>query len=264
VILRSVETAGILLVFSFLVVPAVTAMVFRKDLGGMLAVAFAIAVFASAAGIGLSYRYDLPAGPTVVCLMGVILVATGILNRLRSARTPLYTAMKVLFFFGIVLGILVIPFLLSPAFHGRGESHSHIGGRHLRDALHEREDGIHEKGSLEAHVMDHFIEAEGLERERLLHELKSNTEGIVRLLKDEDPAKREQAATVLAHLDGGPGVVRALKKAFAGEEDEWVKLAIASSLFRLHRSEGRKALESIVAGDGPGIVKARAARLLEE
>ncbi len=79
VITFSVPIAGVLLVFSFLVVPAAVAFQFTRRQGALAVTSWIAGVLASATGLWLSFRYDLPTGPLIVCAFGlVLLVAYGI------------------------------------------------------------------------------------------------------------------------------------------------------------------------------------------
>ena len=74
VITFSVPIVGVLLVFSFLVVPAAIAFQFTRRRGHLTVIAWFAGVLASAGGIGVSFRYDLPTGPLVVCVFGALLL----------------------------------------------------------------------------------------------------------------------------------------------------------------------------------------------
>lgn len=74
VVTSSVHIAGVLLVFSFLIIPAVGAILFSDKLSGRLFLGWGFGILASLVGIGLSYYYDLPTGATVVCVFGGLLV----------------------------------------------------------------------------------------------------------------------------------------------------------------------------------------------
>ena len=73
VITSSVEIAGVLLVFSFLVVPAVCAVLFTDHIGKRLAIGWGIGFVVSALGCSASYLFDLPTGATIVCMFGGVL-----------------------------------------------------------------------------------------------------------------------------------------------------------------------------------------------
>jgi zinc/manganese transport system permease protein len=70
VITQSVRIAGVLLVFSFLIVPAACASVLTKSLRARLPVGWGIALIGSLGGLWLSARWDLPTGAAVVTALG--------------------------------------------------------------------------------------------------------------------------------------------------------------------------------------------------
>ncbi len=74
VVTSSVSIAGVLLVFSYLIVPSVFAMLFSKRIGTRLAIGWAMGTFVSAAGVMLSFYLDLPTGATIVCTFGITLL----------------------------------------------------------------------------------------------------------------------------------------------------------------------------------------------
>jgi zinc/manganese transport system permease protein len=81
VITFSVPIAGVLLVFSFLVVPAAIAFQFTRRQGALAAVSWLAGALASAAGLWISFHYDLPTGPVVVCMFGVVLLLAYLVRR---------------------------------------------------------------------------------------------------------------------------------------------------------------------------------------
>ena len=88
VITFSVPLGGVLLVFSFLVVPAVTAFLFTSKPLALTVIAFTTGMVASAVGLWLSYKSDLPTGPTIVCSYGLVLLLAGIGRRLFRRAAP--------------------------------------------------------------------------------------------------------------------------------------------------------------------------------
>jgi zinc/manganese transport system permease protein len=88
VVTSSVAIAGVLLVFCFLIVPSVTAMLFTERLGVRLAIGWGMGALVSAAGVGFSFLLDLPTGATIVSTFGaVLLLVAG--YRLVSQRPTL-------------------------------------------------------------------------------------------------------------------------------------------------------------------------------
>src|SRR4051812_39095645 len=87
VITFSVPIAGVLLVFSFLVVPAAIAFQFTDRQGVLAVVAWLTGALASASGLWLSFPYDLPTGPVIVCMFGLVLLGAYLLRRVVG-RVP--------------------------------------------------------------------------------------------------------------------------------------------------------------------------------
>lgn len=73
VVTSSVAIAGVLLVFSYLIVPSVTAMLFSDRVAERLAIGWSMGAVVSLVGIYASYRFDLPTGATVICAFGLAL-----------------------------------------------------------------------------------------------------------------------------------------------------------------------------------------------
>jgi zinc/manganese transport system permease protein len=82
VVTRSVSIAGVLLVFCYLIVPAVAAMLYSRDIGKRLAIGWTMGTVVSALGIYFSVSLDLPTGPTIVCTFGLVLVLMALVKPL--------------------------------------------------------------------------------------------------------------------------------------------------------------------------------------
>ena len=91
VVTSSVAIAGVLLVFCYLIVPSVGAMLFADRIGSRLAIGWTMGTLVSALGIFLSVQMDLPTGAAIVCTFGGVLVVMAIVHRLtfkyRTRRT---------------------------------------------------------------------------------------------------------------------------------------------------------------------------------
>lgn len=74
VVTSSVEVAGVLLVFSFLIVPSVIAMFFSDRLGMRLLIGWVVGTLVSLLGMVASYYLDMPTGATVVVTFGFVLL----------------------------------------------------------------------------------------------------------------------------------------------------------------------------------------------
>ena len=73
VVTSSVGIAGVLLVFSYLIVPSVAAMLFSHRIGVRLAIGWTMGALVTGLGILLSFQLDLPTGATIVCTFGIAL-----------------------------------------------------------------------------------------------------------------------------------------------------------------------------------------------
>jgi zinc/manganese transport system permease protein len=74
VVTSSVAIAGVLLVFCYLIVPSVGAMLYAEKIGPRLAIGWTMGTVVSALGVYLSLKIDLPTGATIVCTFGIVLI----------------------------------------------------------------------------------------------------------------------------------------------------------------------------------------------
>ena len=74
VVTSSVAIAGVLLVFCYLIVPSVAAMLYADTVGRRLAIGWTMGTVVSALGVYLSLALDLPTGATIVCTFGLVLI----------------------------------------------------------------------------------------------------------------------------------------------------------------------------------------------
>jgi len=82
VVTSSVTTAGVLLVFSFLIVPAVIGTIFSRQVSVILTIAWIAGIVASAAGLAGSYVLDLPTGAAMVAAFAIALLIAGLAKAL--------------------------------------------------------------------------------------------------------------------------------------------------------------------------------------
>jgi zinc/manganese transport system permease protein len=86
VVTSSVAIAGVLLVFCYLIVPSVGAMLFADRIGRRLAIGWTMGTLVSALGVYLSVLVDLPTGATIVCTFGGVLILMFILHLILYHR----------------------------------------------------------------------------------------------------------------------------------------------------------------------------------
>jgi zinc/manganese transport system permease protein len=87
VVTSSVALAGVLLVFSFLIMPAAVGVLFADTLRRQLAIGWVVGSLASAVGLAVSYGGDLPTGATMVCTFGATLALAGLIYPLRRGHS---------------------------------------------------------------------------------------------------------------------------------------------------------------------------------
>ena len=89
VVTSSVQIAGVLLVFGFLVIPAVAGLMATSRTGLALAVGWSFGFVGSIAGLLASVKWDLPAAPSILTALTVLLLGHGVLlgawRRMRPA-----------------------------------------------------------------------------------------------------------------------------------------------------------------------------------
>src|SRR5437762_4300847 len=98
VVTSSVAIAGVLLVFCYLIVPSVGAMLFADRVGRRLAIGWTMGTLVSALGVYFSVELDLPTGATIVCTFGAVLVVMFLIHLLffhRRSAHPLEGAASV-------------------------------------------------------------------------------------------------------------------------------------------------------------------------
>ncbi len=83
VIAFAMQFAGVMLVFNFLVLPAVTGLLVSRTMGGTFAVSIGSGLLAAVAGFSLSVPFDLPSGPTIIAVSGVLAIVAFLVRLLQ-------------------------------------------------------------------------------------------------------------------------------------------------------------------------------------
>jgi zinc/manganese transport system permease protein len=86
VVTSSVRVAGVLLVFSYLIVPALAGITLGGGIAARLTAGWAFGAVVSVLGIGASAVLDLPTGATVVCAFGAMLLVLALIQLGRGVR----------------------------------------------------------------------------------------------------------------------------------------------------------------------------------
>jgi zinc/manganese transport system permease protein len=107
VVTSSVALAGVLLVFSFLIIPAAIGMLHADKPAYQLAIGWIAGVIASALGLAVSFMLDLPTGATMVCAFGAALTLAGLAHPFLHGDARLATRR------GVAAARYVIAFVLA-------------------------------------------------------------------------------------------------------------------------------------------------------
>ncbi len=81
VVTSFVHIGGVLMIFSYLIVPAVCANLLAQSLRLKLLIGWLTATVASMIGLYISYQHDLPTGASIVCSLGFALLLVGLAAR---------------------------------------------------------------------------------------------------------------------------------------------------------------------------------------
>jgi zinc/manganese transport system permease protein len=74
------QVLGTLLAVGIMMLPAITARFWARDITGMIAAAVATALISSYAGLILSFRAELPSGPAIILVAGIIYLFSVVLG----------------------------------------------------------------------------------------------------------------------------------------------------------------------------------------
>ena len=85
VVTSFVRIAGVLLVFSYLIVPAVCGINLARKLGPRLLIGWIIALLGGVGGLFFSYWGDLPSGAAIVCTFGALLILISLFRAVRPS-----------------------------------------------------------------------------------------------------------------------------------------------------------------------------------
>jgi len=246
VITKSVAIVGVLLVFSYLVVPAVIAQMWSDTVRGRLFFGWLVAILASMLGILWSFYSDYPTGPAVVVMLGIFLVASSIIYYLRHAQVKIRA-------FGAVAGIL----LFGAVF---------IGG------LQQFKKTVPQAAVAHPDIVDMFL------KELTADDTATQLDGVRHLAEMHDPRIVPALDSLLVRTASDEVVeaianamskqkdaraIPALRKAAVGIHDFFLKLTIAEAQLNVGDSEGFSTLISILREDDAGYARYQANTLLE-
>jgi ABC-type Mn2+/Zn2+ transport system permease subunit len=82
VIAFAMQFAGVMLVFNFLVLPAVTGLLLARSMAAIFSIAIVTATLAALLGFMISVPFDLPTGPSIIAVSGVFAILAAMVRRL--------------------------------------------------------------------------------------------------------------------------------------------------------------------------------------
>jgi len=254
VITSSVAIAGVLVVFSFLVIPAVIASLFAHGTRARLAVGWSAGILASLIGMVASYRFDLPSGPAVVVSLGSALLLAGLVYTVVSAPSRSSALLKVLAGTAVVAGVLVGLgiFVTSGGIFVTSGTFMQIAHEHdwERDRLADE----HGHGSdLHVEIWDACGDDLDCSRERLLAIDDWPAHAAARL-RSGDEVERTWWVDLLGGLDD-PRTRELLAGAVMEESDALLRLEIAGLLVDAGDPRGLAAAVSLLSGEAAPLVR---------
>jgi ABC-type Mn2+/Zn2+ transport system permease subunit len=86
-IVFAVRVNGVIPVFSFLIIPAVSAILLSKNYSVVVIIAMFISVLASFLGLNFSFNYDFPAGSSIVAVLGGIFILASVISIIKRLLT---------------------------------------------------------------------------------------------------------------------------------------------------------------------------------
>ena len=86
VVTSFVHIGGVLMIFSYLIVPAVCANFLAISLGARLVIGLLTAAVASIAGLFASFQFNWPTGAAIICALGAVLLLTTAVARFTKAK----------------------------------------------------------------------------------------------------------------------------------------------------------------------------------
>ncbi len=253
VVTSSVSIAGVLLVFSFLVIPAVIAILFLDGIRARLIAGWIVGTLVSAIGCSLSYFRDLPSGPTIVVTFGASLLLAGVV------RFVLHAPARGVALVRVAAGATVAVLLVGGSFFLRKQDRHDLiqvletgspAERMMALAEADADTKVWEKIRPEARNLLKKSETEVRVRILDLVEAKkdmSMIHDVHLLLTDPDDSVRERALRCLRAI-GGMESRDPILAAASKEDDEYIKVEMAEALLELGDPRGFGPMIDVIAG----------------
>jgi zinc/manganese transport system permease protein len=247
VITKSVAIVGVLLVFSYLVVPAVIAHMWSDTVRGRLLLGWGIAILASTFGIAWSFYADYPTGPAVVVTLGIFLIASGIAYYIQHAAAKIRAV-------SITAGLIVLGVLF-------------MGGlNHFKKA--EPVMPVAKADIVDMFLKELAADSQSTQLDGLKHLQEMSDPRIVPaldalLVRSTSDEVVEAVVTAISRQKDSRAIPT-LRKAARGIYDFFLKLTIAEAQLNIGDSEGFATIIGILKEDDAGYARHQAADLFEK
>lgn len=243
---RSVAIAGVLLVFSYLVVPAVIAQMWSDTIKGRLMIGWGVALSASVTGILWSFASDYPTGPAVVMTLASFLIVSGASYSISHAAARGRAAAHV----AVLLAIGILFFGTLSTFR-KGTVVESTSGLSIVDRL--LEELKHEDTASQLDAISHLTDVADPRIVPALGELLGRTSS--------DQVVETVAEALAKKKD--PQAAPALRTALQKDYDPFLKLTLAGALVKLKDEAGFTALLDLLKSDAPVLLRSEALELLK-
>ncbi len=262
VITISVSIAGVLLVFSYLIVPGVIAVMYADTTFARVAIAWSVGTIVSVLGILFSSlgvvfpsltAWDFPTGPSIVACFAATLVVAGIAHHLiKSEHSGM--AVRRLLAGGSIAALLI----WGTTFLRKEDEHEHGHGPGAEDLFTQLVEALKSENDTQVlQALDHIQDM----KERDVHFVGPVSEVLRRTKSDQ---VLEHGADVLAKLGSKDGIL-ALKEAAARDLDDELRVHLARSILDLKDPSGFGILVQVVGSpETKDYVRKEALRLVEE
>jgi zinc/manganese transport system permease protein len=254
VITSSVAIAGVLLVFSFLVIPAVVATMFARKVETRLAIGWSVGIVACFIGLVASYRFDMPSGPTVVASLGLSLVLAAAMYYLMTHESRKTAAARLLVGAAIPLALLAIAVVFAPGRYLR------IEHEHEWEQTGSEQRGDHAEDGAWGDLAGPCGDDAGCIAERAVAR-DDWPEILTHRLADSRSGVREAAAEVAAEI-GSPRAMDLLAAAAGAEPDPLLRLDQVRILVAANRREAFEIAVTLLEDAVPALVREEAHQLL--
>lgn len=245
VIVKSVAIVGVLLVFSYLVVPAVIAQMWCTKVGDKLLAGWLAAILASILGIVWSFYSDYPTGPAVVLMLTAFLVVSGVVYYLWHAPVKSRALATV-----IAVSLLAL-LLVSGLSHFQKATPATAPKLAPVDLFLKQIQQPEESPQLDgaSHLGD-------MRDPRIVP-------GLAALLSRTRSDQVVEAVVEALAKQRDPRAIPALRQAAQGKYDDFLKLSIARSQLASGDPEGFLSLIAILKNEDSGYARQQANELLE-